>query len=252
MKARYILRFDDVCPTMNWAVWAKIERILHAERVRPILGVVPDNQDDVLRISAPDERFWDRVRNWQASGWTIGMHGYQHRFVTNESGILRVNEFSEFAGLPVEEQERKVRSGLCVFRSQDVQSSLWIAPAHSFDETTLRVLRTAGFTTVSDGFFIFPHVDELGLTWVPQQLWSFRRRPFGVWTICLHMNGWTENDVRVFRENLILYRDNIASLSEVLEVYGNRKKTKFDRALGFAYYEAAKAAAVSRSHCGRL
>src|SRR5262245_50629556 len=112
MSARYLLRFDDICPTMNWDVWDQIDAILCAEGVTPILAVVPDNQDQELKVSPPNPRFWDRARDWQARGWTIGMHGYEHRFVTSESGILRVNRFSEFAGLPAAEQERKLRAGL--------------------------------------------------------------------------------------------------------------------------------------------
>ena len=61
---RYLLRFDDICPTMNWAIWDKVEEGLRRHDVRPILAVVPDNHDSKLRIDPPRADFWDRVRQW--------------------------------------------------------------------------------------------------------------------------------------------------------------------------------------------
>ena len=111
MRAHYLFRFDDICPSMNWRAWDDIETILCEQRIKPILAVVPDNRDEALRVSPPNARFWDRVREWQAWGWTIAMHGWQHRFVTKDAGILRVNKRSEFGGLPRDEQRSKLRCG---------------------------------------------------------------------------------------------------------------------------------------------
>ena len=61
---RYILRFDDICPTMNWTLWGDIENILVQRALKPILAVVPDNQDPTLQVDAPVENFWERVREW--------------------------------------------------------------------------------------------------------------------------------------------------------------------------------------------
>src|SRR5436309_501178 len=61
MTARYVVRFDDVCPTMNWSVWARIEPVLAKHNVRPLLAVVPDNRDPKLMIEPPRANFWDRV-----------------------------------------------------------------------------------------------------------------------------------------------------------------------------------------------
>src|SRR5688572_15384620 len=40
---QYLLRFDDICPTMNWRVWAEIESVLIQREIKPLLAVVPDN-----------------------------------------------------------------------------------------------------------------------------------------------------------------------------------------------------------------
>src|SRR5262249_15450035 len=77
MEPKYLLRFDDICPTMNWGVWRSVEKILLDTDVKPILAVVPDNRDERLKVGNANEGFWEEVRGWQARSWTIGLHGYQ-------------------------------------------------------------------------------------------------------------------------------------------------------------------------------
>jgi predicted deacetylase len=241
MRARYLLRFDDICPSMNWHAWNAVERILLDHQLNPILGVIPDNRDNTLRVCASNGRFWDHVRAWQARGWTIAMHGWQHRFVTKDGGILRLNPYSEFAGLPRREQEIKIRSGLNVFEREGIRSVTWIAPAHSFDEVTLRILNESGFRYVSDGFFLLPHIDRFGITWIPQQLWSFRWRAYGVWTICFHINSWAVTEILGFEESIRKYAAKISDFEAVLHQYGRRRENVFDSAAAAAYRSAARA-----------
>ena len=42
---------------MNWKTWEKIEKVLIAEKIRPLLAVVPDNQDQKLKVAPEDDRF---------------------------------------------------------------------------------------------------------------------------------------------------------------------------------------------------
>jgi predicted deacetylase len=246
MKAQYLLRFDDLCPTMNWHVWNNVEKILCEYDIKPILAVVPDNEDDALRVSSPNPKFWDRARKWQSRGWTIGMHGWQHRFVTTDSGMLGIQPCSEFAGLPREEQKRKIQSGLSVFEKEGIKSKIWIAPAHSFDATTIQLLVELGFRHMSDGSFLLPHVDRFGMTWVPQQLWSFRWRPLGVWTICFHMNRWTREDIRALQANIEQFRESISTFGAVTNQYNGRQDTILDSVTALAYRAAAHAKEVVR------
>ena len=64
MPARYLVRFDDFCPGMNWRVWGQVERILRQADVSPVLAVVPDNQDQHLNVHPAATDFWQQVRNW--------------------------------------------------------------------------------------------------------------------------------------------------------------------------------------------
>jgi predicted deacetylase len=228
MSARYLVRFDDICPTMNWSVWSQVEVLLCEHRITPILAVVPDNRDPKLVVADSDPRFWDRVREWQARGWTIGLHGYQHTYVTRDAGLLGLNARSEFSGLSAPEQEAKLRLAIEILRREGVAPEVWIAPAHSFDTNTLLALARLGVTCLSDGFSPFPYSDDRGMVWVPQQLWRFRPMPFGVWTVCFHPNSWTAGQLDVLRANLSRYRHAITDFRSVVDAYAQRRRTFAD------------------------
>jgi peptidoglycan/xylan/chitin deacetylase (PgdA/CDA1 family) len=213
--ARYLVRFDDICPGMNWQVWREIEKICADSDVRPMLAVVPSNEDPTLDVGPKEPRFWDEVRGWQARGWAIGLHGYQHRYVTRDKGLIGINERSEFAGLPAAEQADKLRRAVEIFRAERVRPDVWIAPGHSFDAATVQGLRDLGVDAISDGFFLSAHRDERGMLWVPQQLWSFRYRPLGLWTVCYHHNDWSAGDLKRFAADVAAYRARITSFAEV-------------------------------------
>src|SRR2546423_272162 len=100
---------------MDWGLWEPIDAALIHADLAPILAVVPDNQDPTLRIERANPLFWDRVRSWQRRGWTIGLHGFQHLYVSNDAGLVGRRAKSEFAGLPLEEQRSKLDRAVAVF-----------------------------------------------------------------------------------------------------------------------------------------
>lgn len=221
-QAEYLLRFDDICPGMNWTVWRDVEASLVEAGVSPLLAVVPDNCDSVLNVHEPEAEFWERVRDWQCVGWSIGLHGFQHRYVTKAAGIIGRNKYSEFAGLSRAAQRHKLTRALEIFRREGIRADAWVAPGHSFDEKTVDVLAELGMDVISDGYSLFPYVCSRGLQWIPQQLGTFRSMPFGTWTICMHINNWTPGHVEVFRRNLAMFRDRIVSLPDLKAKYGKR------------------------------
>jgi predicted deacetylase len=228
LSARYVLRFDDLCPTMNWRAWEPVEVMLDEAGVRPIVAVIPDNTDEKFLVEPSNPEFWERARAWQARGWGIGLHGHHHRYLTNEAGMLRRNPGSEFAGLPLAEQREKLRAALAVFDREGLRADAWIAPNHSFDEATLEALRDAGLTVLSDGYSLFPYRDAAGMLWVPQQLWRLLERRWGVWTVCLHPNGWDRRRVDAFARDLRAFRDRIVDLRSVVDRYGERRRSPAD------------------------
>jgi peptidoglycan/xylan/chitin deacetylase (PgdA/CDA1 family) len=218
---QYLLRFDDICPTMNWRVWAEIESVLIQREIKPLLAVVPDNQDPVLQADPPVGDFWERVRTWQDRGWTISLHGFQHRYVSRNAGLVAIRKKSEFAGLPAGEQQNKLRRGVEILEHEGITPRVWIAPGNTFDATTVALLPEFGIRVICDGYFRVPYAVPLTasdgwMIWVPQQLFYFRPAPSGVWTVCYHHNEWTAAQTRKFREDVDSYGANIASLKDVL------------------------------------
>jgi hypothetical protein len=229
----YLLRFDDICPTMRWSTWNEMEQLLVEAGVKPILAVVPDNRDPKLMQDPPSPGFWDRMRICQARGWTIALHGYQHTYVNREPGLLRLNRQSEFAGLAYETQREKLSQGLAVFARKGLQAEAWVAPSHSFDWATVAALGALGIHTISDGMGLAPFTDPMGSVWVPQQFANMRPMPFGIWTFCYHLDGFTGSDMATFRTRLRQLRPRMISLDQAVAM-GDRPQSMADRLVGTA------------------
>ena len=204
MAAKFIIRLDDACDTMETSKWKIIERILDQHSIKPVVGVIPNNCDPELFYEKKNKLFWDIIRNWQDKGWTIAMHGYQHLFhaVNRKKSIFPFYDRSEFSGLSLKEQRQKIRKSMRIFRNNSVEPLLWIAPAHSFDLSTLRALsHEAPFRIVSDGIAFKPYFFH-GFNFIPQQLWDLRKKKFGVWTVCLHPSMMSDEALKKFEYDI--------------------------------------------------
>ena len=189
MTAKYLLRMDDACPTMDRRKWQMFEDLFDGLGIKPLVAVVPDNCDADLQCDPPNALFWEKVRAWQTKGWTIAMHGYQHRMHPTKSKlVLPFYERSEFGGLCYEAQAEKIRKSWSLFGAQGVAPTAWIAPAHCFDKLTLKAIHNeTPIRVVSDGIARDQYFED-GFFWLPQQLWSLAEKSSGLWTVCLHPN----------------------------------------------------------------
>ncbi len=250
MRTAFLLRFDDLCPTMDLERWEPVERLLVDAGVRPILAIVPDNRDPHLEVAPEDDGFWERARVWAARGWTVAMHGYQHATVTDQPGVLGLHGRSEFAGLTLEEQTSKVRAAMAIFEREGLRPEVFVAPNHAFDPATLRASRSVGIDTVSDGFGLAPYVDPDGMLWIPQQLWRFRATPPGVWTVCSHTNAWDPARLAAFRRGLEGNRRRVVDVAWVRRTHGGRRRPWWDAAAGSVLATATRAKARRQSATG--
>ena len=237
MAARYIIRFDDICPSMNWDSWGKVESVLIAANVKPILAIVPNNRDPKLNVMALRQDFWAQVRRWQSFGWVIALHGYEHWYETTDSGLVGINQLSEFAGVSRKAQLHKLQEGLRIFAENGVVTDTWVAPGHSFDAITVELLNELGVKIISDGFYFRP-VSHLGVTWVPQQLWRFHRFPFGIWTVCYHSNNFNEDDIKGLANDLMDYRSQLIGLDELIASKKPVSLTFMDRLFAWVWLRA--------------
>ena len=222
-RKQFLLRFDDICPTMRWETWSEIESLLIDYGIKPVLAVVPDNRDPVLQVDPGVHDFWQRVRRWQELGWTIALHGYQHLYVAQDGGLVTRRKKSEFASLPAAQQEEKLRRGMQRFKEEGIKSRVWIAPGNAFDATTVSLLPRLGIDIISAGWFWSPFVGPHEMTWLPCQLSIMRPVPPGLWSVCYHHNSWSQTDLSEFKNHLQKYQDQIACLDEVLEACPRRQ-----------------------------
>lgn len=150
-KKKILLRFDDICPTMNWEQWGKAKALLDENGVQALLGVIPDCKDPDLMIDEPREDFWEFIRELQNNGYTIAMHGLNHVFDSCTRGLVNKTAKSEFAGHSYDVQFQKIKKGKEILSRYGINTDVFFAPAHSYDENTLRALAANGFKYISDG-----------------------------------------------------------------------------------------------------
>jgi predicted deacetylase len=207
MSARYIFRLDDITPGMHWGKFWALLSLLRAHNIKPLLGIVPDNQDPSLEVCSPHPDFWGVMRQLQEEDCVdFAQHGYQHTLYPAPDAAmlgpdLGIKEMSEFASFPYEIQRLKIKTGKQILEDNGIHTNAWMAPNHTFDHNTLTALQDEGFRSVTDGISLFPY-SEHGLIFIPQQSWEPRWIPCGVLTICLHTNEITPQTVRALRHFL--------------------------------------------------
>jgi predicted deacetylase len=211
--ARYLLRIDDLCPTVKREAWVQLAALIQEHSLRPILAVVPDNRDPELRVSAHDNSFWEQICAMQRAGAAIALHGYQHRAESRGRSLVPLHRKSEFAGVSALIQRTWIRSGLEMLRLHGLNPTLWAAPRHGFDGNTLNALSAEGISVLSDGFAREPFLRG-GLTWIPQQIWGPVEKRTGLWTICLHANTMTAQQ---FDDLAAFVREHAAHFTSVNE-----------------------------------
>jgi predicted deacetylase len=213
--AQYLLRFDDLCPTISHSRLNRFLPLIDEFGIRPILAVIPDNMDPELRHSPPDPEFWSRMRAMEAAGATIALHGYRHLCNSRGASLVPLHRHSEFAGVTEDIQREWIRAGLAILRGHGLNPRIWVAPRHGFDRVTLRILREEGIGLLSDGFARVPFLRD-GITWIPQQLWAPVEKPKGLWTICIHSNTARSSLVDRLRSFLGTHAEQFTQVDRML------------------------------------
>lgn len=216
---KILLRFDDICPMMNWAQWEKAKKMLDAKGVTALLGVVPNCKDPELQIDEARPDFWEYIKELQKQGYAIAMHGYHHQFEIKADGLVTRNKISEFAGLPYEKQLEKIRKGKDIFTKHGIEVNTFFAPAHSYDDNTLRALAVCGFKYVSDGLSSKPYLRQ-GIKLLPCRSGGIPRieKKSGYITAVVHAHEWDRKDTGIEKSRFIdlfeNYNSEIVSFNE--------------------------------------
>jgi len=216
--SRFIVRFDDICPGMDWDKFAPFDDFFTRHpQIKPLLGVVPENRDPKLNVAPPRSDFWDQVRRWHASGWTLCQHGYTHEYCNENAGILGIGNKSEFAGMPFEIQMDKLEKGKAILIREEVWQPYFMAPSHSFDKTTLQALSTLGFRALTDGYGLFPYQVN-SLTLVPQLFSHPLHLGLGLYTLCLHTNTMDTAQINAQIHFMKSNLDHFISFEQALQI----------------------------------
>ena len=213
------VRLDDITPDMDWEKFRRLEKILDENRIAPLLGIVPDNQDPNLMRDTKMSDFDKQIRTWEAKNWVFSMHGWKHIYTTKKGGVFPLNNFSEFAGISKERQREMIYDGKEKLQRMGVITNIFMAPAHSFDKNTLSVLKEAGFQYITDGFGSVPY-EWKGLTFLPI---AFQRskdieKKEGYTTLVFHTNTMTEQEFTDFENILKQHKNDFISYKEYLNI----------------------------------
>ena len=211
------VRLDDITPDMDWSKFYAFKELLDSYGIKPLIGVVPENQDNMLALNPPKEGFWEEVKALQRQGWVIAMHGVNHVYDSKQGGMFPLNDFSEFAGHPLEIQKEKIRKGKELLEQKGIYTDFFMTPAHTYDENTLKALKENGFGKVTDGFGEYPY-EWKGLIFYPI---SFRmsdslKKDTGYTTMVVHTN--TIDDMDYYKKMFEEHREQFISYFEYMKI----------------------------------
>ena len=219
MGMKIAVRMDDITPDMDWENFWFFRKMFQKACITPLLGIVPDNRDSKLSYDAVREDFYGVMKELASEGYSFAMHGCHHVYTTKSGGLFPLNRLSEFSKVPYEKQKEMLKYGREQLKKNGIDTDIFMAPAHSYDENTLRALKEVGFTKMTDGFGSAPYQYK-GITFYPISIKLDRslKQKKGVTTMVIHANTVTEADkkryARIFKE----YGKNMISYSEYLEM----------------------------------
>ncbi len=218
-----LIRFDDIAPNMNWEIMDRCQNLLREFDVKPVLGVIPNNKDNELLNFPTRENFWQIVKKWKSDGWSIAMHGYNHRYNrdTGKKDFFKYGGRSEFYGLPYEEQLLKIKKGLEIFKSNEIKVDIFFAPNHTYDQNTFKALKSSGIFKIIDGYGLMPFKFD-DIKFVPQLFYKLYYLPFGIQSTQIHINNWTEKDFKKFENFIKKNRNEIINADLAFSKYSER------------------------------
>lgn len=219
---KYLYRIDDIHPRMMWDRFEQIMELFGEYDTVPLLGLIPDNQDESLMFDPENPDYHDIIKELVGSGRAqICQHGYRHVYTTVQASVNqymygRVSP-SEFANLSYETQYEMIKKGRQILQSGGHFTDSWMAPSHTNDKKTYRALKNLGFKYVTDGIALFPY-KKYGLVFIPQQIWEPKKEfGCGVFTICLHLDDLTDELIDEIRQHLGS-DDEIISFEEAVDL----------------------------------
>lgn len=237
---KYLIRLDDACETMNLENWLRMEKLLDTYNIKPLIAVIPNNEDSTQIIDEPNEYFWSWIKNLEIKGWEIGLHGNNHVYQTKEGGINPIHKRSEFAGVSLPEQKNKINKGFTKLEAKGLHPRIFVAPSHTFDLNTLRALKEEStIRIISDTMALYPY-KQYDFVFIPQQVGAVRTINLpGIFTFCYHPNTMNEESF-LHLENFLSETNKSFIAFNDLKTSELKTKSLFDKLLTFSYFKFRK------------
>ena len=225
---KILIRFDDIAENMNWHLMAKCERLFDELNIKPVMGVIPNNEDKDLLLYPKKENFWQIVKKWQLKGWEIAMHGYNHIYDndTNKKDFFEYGGKSEFYGHSLDSQLNKIKKGLEIFKKNEIKIRTFFSPNHTYDLNTFEALKLSGINEVIDGYGLKPYLEN-NIKFIPQLFYKPFFLPFGIQTTQIHLNYWTENEFNKFSKQIYKNKKKVISYDDALKLLSGKSSDKF-------------------------
>ena len=223
-----LIRLDDIAENMNWDLMNKAEFLFEKYKIKPVLGVIPNNKDNELLSYPKRNNFWEQVRIWKSKGWEIAMHGSTHVYDkdTKNKDYFGHGGRSEFFGHSIEMQMLKIKEGLKKFDSEKIKIRSFYAPNHTYDKNTLEALKVSGINEIIDGYGLMPYTEN-DIKFIPQLFYKLSLLPFGIQTTQIHLNYWKQKDFDNFEKFISNNLNKIITYDQALEKINNNLFYKF-------------------------
>lgn len=217
----YLIRFDDINPNMNWEKFNKLKSIITKYKIKSILGVVPNCEDTSIAQFETYKDYFNKLQEMKLYGDTIAQHGYKHITDKKCNGLYGSNGRSEFASHSYEIQYQRIKEGKKILVKNKIWEPLFMAPSHSFDKTTIKVLKKLGFKTITDGFSRYTY-DLYGIKMIPQLSAMPLPRNLPILSqLCIHINTLNQAKLEYLIKFIIRNNKYFISFQEALELERN-------------------------------
>ena len=224
----FLIRLDDIAENMNWDLMKKTELLFEKYAIKPVLGVIPENQDNALLSYPKKDDFWEQIRIWKNKGWEIAMHGYTHVYdkTSKNDDYFNYGGGSEFFGHSLETQTFKIKNGLKKFNDEKIQVRTFFAPNHTYDKNTFAALKNCGINEIIDGYGLMPYIEN-NIKFIPQLFYKIFLLPFGIQSTQIHLNYWKQEDFDNFEKFIKKNSNKIITYDQALEKVNNNFFYKF-------------------------
>lgn len=227
---KILIRFDDICPTMNFEEFDKATILMDKLGIKPLIGVIPWCKDKELQIDEFRIDFWKFIKELEKKDYKIAMHGYEHVYDSKKRGVVNSTKKSEFAGHSLEFQVEKIKNGKKILNEKNIYTDIFFAPAHSYDQNTLKALAQCGFKYISDGMSRIP-IERFGIICIPCRTGGIPiMKKNGYYTAVFHAHEWPMESkcgsYEQFEEFCIKNQKDICSFDEYCNQDVSKKITE--------------------------